>query len=160
MNKSRAFVDRRTFLQGAAGVAVAAVCGGSAIARHDDDALLDDLSRRCFQYFWDATDPETGLCRDLIHGNPADNATKGDESRGSTGVTGFALTALCIGAERRWIAREQAKGRVRRALRSYTNGKVFATHGWFYHFIDVHTVSAGKTWRFPRAIASGCLPLR
>jgi hypothetical protein len=107
------FVDRRTFLQGAAGVAVAAVCGGSfAIARRDDDALLDNLSCRCFQYFWDATDAETGICRDLIHGDPADNAKKGDEPRGSTGVTGFALTAFCFGAKRKWIAREQAKDRV------------------------------------------------
>jgi hypothetical protein len=122
MNTSKTFVDRRRFLEGAAGVAVVAVCGGSfATASYDDDALLNDLSRRCFLYFWDATDPETGICRDLIHGDPADNVKKGDESRGSTGVTGFALTALCIGAERKWIAREQAKDRVRRALRSYTN---------------------------------------
>jgi hypothetical protein len=132
MNTSKTFVDRRSFLEGAAGVAVVAVCGGSfAIARYDDYALIDDLSRRCFLYFWDATDPETGICRDLIHGNPADNARKGDESRGSTGVTGFALTALCIGAERKWIAREQAKDRVRRTrsvgqdrTRSVTDGAV------------------------------------
>jgi hypothetical protein len=131
MNTSKTFVDRRSFLEGAAGVAVVAVCGGSfAIARYDDYALIDDLSRRCFLYFWDATDPETGICRDLIHGNPADNARKGDESRGSTGVTGFALTALCIGAERKWIAREQAKDRVRRTrsvgqdrTRSVTDGE-------------------------------------
>jgi hypothetical protein len=82
--------------------------------------------------------------RDLIHGNPAENAIKGDASRGSTGVTGFALTAMCVGAERGWIARQHAKDRVRRALRSYTNGKVTAEHGWFYHFIDVHT---GKRWK-------------
>ena len=30
-------------------------------------------------------------------------------NRGSTGVTGFALTALCIGAEREWIPRRAAK---------------------------------------------------
>ena len=141
MNTLKTFVDRRTFLEGAACVAVAAVCGRSfAITRHHDDAFLDDLIvGGSFQYFWDATDPETGICKDLIHGDSADNAKKGDEARGSTGVTGFALTALCIGAERKWVAREQAKDRVRRALRSYTSGKVFAMNGWFYHFIDVHT---------------------
>lgn len=138
--------DRRHFLKGAAGatLTLAARRGFGFAKRHDDDALLDDLAHRCFQYFWDASDPETGICRDLIHGDPADNAKKGDESRGSTGVTGFCLTALCIGAERKWITRNQAKDRVRRALRSYTSGKVYANHGWFYHFNDVHT---GERWK-------------
>ncbi|HZD49703.1 MAG TPA: glucoamylase family protein [Silvibacterium sp.] len=126
----------------AAGVAGARGFGFA--KRHSDDALLDDLSQGCFEYFRDAIAPETGICRDLIHGNPDDNARKGDESRGSTGVTGFALTSLCIGSERKWIPRAQAKDLVRRALRSYTNGKVFCERGWFYHFIDVHT---GQRWQ-------------
>lgn len=137
--------SRRAFVKGvsAASAALASHRGFGFAKRHNDDALLDDLSKRCFQYFWDASDPETGICRDLIHGNPDDNARKGDEARGSTGVTGFCLTAMCIGAERKWISREQAKDRVRFALRSYTSGKILATHGWFYHFNDVHT---GQRW--------------
>ena len=140
------FIDRRDFLKVAscAAATLTSTHGFGFAKRHDDDALLDDLSRRCFQYFWDASDPETGICRDLIHGDPADNVKKGDEARGSTGVTGFCLTALCIGAERKWITRNQAKDRVRSALRSYTNGKVLATNGWFYHFNDVHT---GQRWK-------------
>ncbi len=84
---------------------------------------------------------------DLIHGNPADSAKKMDDSRGSTGVTGFALTAMCIRCgPYKWIlTREKAKkDLVRRTLRSYTNGKVFAQNGWFYHFNDVHT---GARWK-------------
>src|ERR1700722_2379118 len=140
------FLDRRIFLTGVAGAAVtmASPRGFGFGKRHEDHALLDNLSHRCFRYFWDASDPETGICRDLIHGDPVDNAKKGDEARGSTGVTGFCLTALCIGAERKWIPRDPAKDRVRRILRSYTNGKVPATNGWFYHFIDVHT---GERWK-------------
>ncbi len=140
------FIDRRDFLKVAscAAATLTSTHGFGFAKRHDDDALLDDLSRRCFQYFWDASDPETGICRDLIHGDPADNVKKGDEARGSTGVTGFCLTALCVGAERKWITRNQAKDRVRSALRSYTNGKVLATNGWFYHFNDVHT---GQRWK-------------
>ncbi|MGA7316332.1 MAG: glucoamylase family protein [Silvibacterium sp.] len=137
---------RRKFLQ-LGGVTLAGTAGsrGFGFAKHhSEDALLDDLSQRCFGYFRDAVDSETGICRDLIHGNPNHNARKGDESRGSTGVTGFALTSLCIGSERKWIPRAQAKNLVRRALRSYTNGKVFCERGWFYHFIDVHT---GQRWK-------------
>lgn len=140
------FIDRRDFLKVAscAAATLTSTHGFVFAKHHDDDALLDDLSRRCFQYFWDASDPETGICKDLIHGDPADNVKKGDEARGSTGVTGFCLTALCIGAERKWITRNQAKDRVLSALRSYTTGKVLATNGWFYHFNDVHT---GQRWK-------------
>jgi hypothetical protein len=138
--------NRRNFIKGSASVSLALAAGhGFAFGkRHDDNALLDDLSHSCFQYFWDASDPETGICRDLIHGDLADNLKKGDEARGSTGVTGFCLTALCIGAERKWVARNDARDRVRRALRSYTNGTVFAQRGWFYHFNDIHT---GQRWK-------------
>lgn len=43
---------------------------------HDDDALLDELSQRCFGFFADAMDTETGICMDLIHGNPDDDAQR------------------------------------------------------------------------------------
>lgn len=138
-------IHRRSFIEIAGAAVLSEAFPAFAIGRHrNDDTLLDDLSRRCFQYFADAIDPETGICVDLIHGDPADNARKGDQARGSTGVTGFALTAMCIGAERGWIARDQAKNHVRHTLRSYTNGKVVNEHGWFYHFLDVHS---GARWR-------------
>src|SRR5260370_29169394 len=102
-------LDRRNFLKTstAAVLTLAARRGFGFVQHYNDDALLDDLFHRCFQYFWDASDPQTGICRDLIHGDPADNERKGDEPRGSTGVTGFCLTALCIGAERTWITRAE-----------------------------------------------------
>jgi hypothetical protein len=139
-------VPRRTFvkLASSAGIALASRHSFGFAKRHNDDALLDELSERCFRYFWDASDPETGICRDLIHGDTNDNLKKGDEARGSTGVTGFSVTAMCIGAERKWISRDQAKDRVRRALRSYTNGKAAGNNGWFYHFNDIHT---GQRWK-------------
>jgi hypothetical protein len=138
--------DRRNFIKRSAAIslALAASRGFVFAKRYDDAALLDDLSRRSFQYFWDASDPQTGICRDLLHGDPADILKKGDESRGSTGVTGFSLTALCIGAERKWVTRNDAKDRVRRTLRSYTNGTALAEHGWFYHFNDIHS---GQRWK-------------
>lgn len=56
----------------------------------------------------------------------------------SSASTGFALTALCIGAERGWIPRAQARERVLAALRFYAD-KSFQEHGWFYHFVDCST---------------------
>jgi hypothetical protein len=146
MNLSDGFLSRRELLKTAAGAALVRACqrGFAFGRRYNDDALLNELSERCFRFFQNAMDRETGICKDLIHGNPQDNTSKGDESRGSTGVTGFCLTAICIGAERKWIPRQDAKDRVRRALRSYTNSRVECIHGWFYHFIDVHT---GQRWK-------------
>ena len=103
-----------------------------------DDQLLDDLSRRCFFYFWEESDPHSGIARDRAR---ADGRLHPSEGRfvGSTGATGFALTALCIGAERGWVSRHAARSRVQAALRSYAEGPVGNVHGWFYHFLDVRT---------------------
>ena len=61
-----------------------------------DDQLLDDLSRRCFHYFWEQSDPHAGIAR---HRARADGSRHPSEGQyvGSTGATGFALSALCIG---------------------------------------------------------------
>ena len=77
----------------------------------EDNAFLEDLSRRSFQYFWEQADPGTGLVRDRarINGNAVNEIA-------STAATGFGLTALSIAAERKWITREDAKNRVRTTL--------------------------------------------
>ena len=69
-------LDRRGFLKGAAGatLTLAASRGFCIAPKYNDDALLDELSHRCFLYFADAIDPETGICKDLIHGAQADSA--------------------------------------------------------------------------------------
>lgn len=103
-----------------------------------DERLLDDLSHRCFSYFWEESDPHTGIARDRAR---ADGSVHPRPGRfiGSTGATGFALTALCIGAERGWTSRDAARRRVRTALQSYADGPVANVHGWFYHFLDVRS---------------------
>jgi hypothetical protein len=105
-----------------------------------DEQLLDDLCHRCFLYFWEQSDPQTGIARDRAR---ADAGPKSPESRyvGSTGATGFALTALCVGAERGWVSRSEARRRAEAALRSYATGPVANEHGWFYHFVDIRTGS-------------------
>jgi hypothetical protein len=101
-----------------------------------DERLLDDLSHRCFRYFWEQGDPRTGIARDRARADGSEYAPDGRYT-GSTGATGFSLTALCVGAERGWISRVKARDRVRAALRSYASGPVRNEHGWFYHFVDV-----------------------
>jgi hypothetical protein len=140
---SRICVSRRRFLAGSANAGFAALISGSD-ARAASDELLDDLAHRCFRYFWEQSDPHTGIARDRAR---ADGSLYPDDGRyvGSTGATGFALTALCVGAERGWIPRREARERARAALSSYAAGPVANEHGWFFHFIDVRTGARFRT---------------
>jgi hypothetical protein len=73
-----------------------------------DDELPDDLSHRCFRYLWEQSDPQTGITRDRARADASEYTLEGRYT-GSTGATGFALTALCIGAQRAWIRRTEAR---------------------------------------------------
>ena len=59
------------------------------------DALLQDLEQRSFRFFWETTDPATGLAPDRWP----------TPSFASVAAVGFALTAYPIGATRGWITR-------------------------------------------------------
>ncbi|MFC2149315.1 glucoamylase family protein [Candidatus Auribacterota bacterium] len=73
--------------------------------------FLDALERKAFQYFLDNQSGDTGLFRDT--------AGRGDAS---IAVTGMGLTAICIGVERGWIDRDDARRRVLKAVRFFARG--------------------------------------
>jgi len=134
------FRTRREFL-----AIPARVLAGPALARGagrplavEDERLLDDLSRRCFLYFWEQSDSHSGIARDRARADGRLHSLEGRDV-GSTGATGFALTALCIAAEHGWVSRRAARNRARATLRSYATGPVAHEHGWFYHFLDVRS---------------------
>jgi hypothetical protein len=102
-----------------------------------DEAFLEDVSRRSFQYFWDQADPNTGLVPDRARMDGS-QLQESHRNVASIAATGFGLTALCIAAERKWITAEQARERVRNTLRFFGN-KAFQKHGWFYHWMDAKT---------------------
>ena len=134
---------RREFLAASAQGFATALSGARARAAglpltSADDQLLDDLSRRCFYYFWEQSDPHTGIARDRARADGSPHPSEG-QYVGSTGATGFALSALCIGAERGWISRAAARRRAQAALHSYVTGPVANVHGWFYHFLDIRS---------------------
>ena len=102
-----------------------------------DEAFLADLQERLFQYFWQQADPETGLVPDRARtdGSALD---QNHQNVGSIAATGFGLTALCIGAERRWIESAAAKERTRATLRFFAD-RAYHQQGWFYHWLDTKT---------------------
>ena len=121
-------------------------------------AAVDDLERRTFQWFWDTANPHSFLVPDRW-------PTK---SFSSIAAVGFGLTAYCIGAERGYVTRAEARDRVLSTLQSLlampqgpqATG-VSAYKGFFYHFLDMETAARYKdvelstidsTWLFSGAL--------
>jgi hypothetical protein len=105
----------------------------------EDDAFVEDLSRRTFMFFWEQADPRTGIVRDRARtdGAPVNQI-------GSIAAVGFGLSGLCIAAERGWLPRPQVLERARATLRFFA---VTMPHerGWFYHFVNLGT--GAREWK-------------
>lgn len=96
------------------------------------DALVSDLHQRSFRFFWDTTDPATGLAPDRWP----------TPSFASIAAVGFALTAYPVGVVNGWITRAQARERTLATLRFFANAPQGDSasadsgfHGFFYHFL-------------------------
>ena len=100
-----------------------------AVSPAPDAALLDDVERRTFHFFWDLADPNTLLIPDRAP-TPAFS---------SIAAVGFGLTAYGIGAERGYVTRAQAADRVLATLRSLLANSEAAHNGFYYHFLDMRT---------------------
>ena len=105
----------------------------------DDDAFLEDLSRRTFMFFWEQADPATGLVRDRARtdGVPVNDI-------GSIASVGFGLSGLCIAAERGWVPRPDAVARARTTLRFFAE-RMPHQRGWFFHFVNLRT--GAREWK-------------
>jgi hypothetical protein len=105
----------------------------SATLTSQDDAFLEDLSRRSFTFFWDQADPVTGIVRDRSR---TDGGTVNDV--GSIAAVGFGLTGICIAAERGWLPRDRLVERARATLRFFAR-RMPHERGWFHHFVNLGT---------------------
>jgi hypothetical protein len=110
--------------------------GGRRRAVAHPAALLDDVQKRTFLFFWETTNPQNGLVPDRW---PA-------ESFSSIAAVGFGLTAYGVGAEHGWITRAQAAERTLTTLRFFLSSKqgdarsgVTGYRGFYYHFVDMKT---------------------
>ena len=87
-----------------------------------DDAFLEDVSKRSFMFLWDHTNPKNGLTLDR---SGTDGTRKPESHRSyniaSIAASGFALTGYCIAADRGWIPRDQLKERTRNTLDFFAN---------------------------------------
>ena len=99
----------------------------------EDDQFLDQLEQVNFRYFWEQTNPETGITKDRCSLKSADNGIVG-----SIAATGFGLTALCIGQQRGFVSFSEARERALATLNSLW--RVLPNHrGFFYHWANINT---------------------
>jgi hypothetical protein len=134
-------MDRRKFIALSASalacLAVKVVLSRLIQPAESDEAFLDDLERRSFDFFRENSDGSTGLVPD--RGITGEGAYSLDmRPAASAAATGFGLAALGIGVDRGWIDRTEAGRRVRTALR-FLAERAPHEHGWYYHWMDGHT---------------------
>jgi hypothetical protein len=137
-------LSRRAFLalSSGAGAALLSGCGGSASPAASAPPgttltpLLASLQQQTFNYFWETSDPVTGLAPDRYPNPPF----------ASIAAIGFALTAYPIGVENGWITRSAAAQRVQATLQFLWSAPQGAAssgcagyQGFFYHFLDMQT---------------------
>src|SRR5882762_683661 len=133
-------LPRRCFLSLAAALPVLSSLGRRLSS--SDDAFLEDLSFRAFLFFSEHSDPHTGLVLDRVRTNGADILGRNLEVA-STALTGFALTAMCIASDRRWMDPNQLRDRVRATLRHFAYDQEHV-RGWYYHFVN--RKSGARVW--------------
>ncbi|MFH0993141.1 MAG: glucoamylase family protein [bacterium] len=101
------------------------------------DVLTNEL-HRSFNYFMELANRQE---ESDAYGLVADGTRTPD--RASVACVGFGLSALPIGVERGFISYESAKKAALLTLRTFVK-TIAHHHGFFVHFVDLHT---GSTWK-------------
>jgi hypothetical protein len=104
-----------------------------------DEALLEEIERAAFDFFWTEAGARTGQVKDRALLN-------GKDSRlvASIGATGFGLSGLCIGEARGYGKKNNIAERVKTTLR-FLWQELPHEHGFYYHFIDMNT--GARQWK-------------
>jgi hypothetical protein len=97
-----------------------------------ENEFLEEVEHRSFLFFWEETNPSTGLIKDRSLANGPD-----PRDIASIAATGFGLTALCIADSRGWLDGKRIRERVRNTLH-FVASRVPREHGFFYHFLNMN----------------------
>jgi hypothetical protein len=103
-----------------------------ALAALPDDALLEQVQRQCFRYFWDGADTLSALAADRrqLSKPQADIPV-------TIGGSGFGLMAMIVAVERGWVRREAALERLSLMLGFLAGATSY--HGVYSHFMNTRT---------------------
>jgi len=93
-----------------------------------DEALLEEVQRASFLYFWKEVGSPACLVKDRMKAPVA-----------SIAAVGFQLASLPIGVERGWITREQGRERAETVLGALLEREDNKKFGVYLHYPDMHT---------------------
>src|SRR6187401_673202 len=111
-----------------------------------DSALLDEVQKQTFRYFWDFAHPVSGMARERS------NIINYGHETVTTGGTGFGVMSVIVAVERKWITRDTAARFMRKMINFLLKANSY--HGAFPHWLDGAT---GKTIPFSRKDDGGDL---
>lgn len=107
----------------------------------DEELLLDSIQHKTFLFFLNEHHAEWGIVKDRA----------ASWAPASIASTGFGIPSFAIGAERKWITREQAAGITLNILKFFTNSDQSADSnatgykGFYYHFLRMD--SGTREWK-------------
>ena len=104
----------------------------------DDNAFLEDLTKRGCMFFFEQADEASGQVLDRAANKISSGAFDKARSIASIAATGFGLSALCVADKRKYFPADQIKTRVQATLQFHLN-KMPHQHGFLFHFNDVRT---------------------
>ena len=102
---------------------------GSA-AQLTDDALMDTVQRRTFNYFWEGAEPNSGLAPERIHIDGI--YPEKDQNVITSGGSGFGIMAILSGIDRNYITREEGLARMEKIVSFLEKADRF--HGAYPHW--------------------------
>lgn len=100
-----------------------------------DEALLDSVQRRTFNYFWDGAEPTSGLARERFHVDGV--YPENDKNIVTSGGGGFGIMAVLAGIDRGYVTREQGLKRMTKIVSFLEKADKF--HGAYPHWWDGET---------------------
>jgi hypothetical protein len=106
---------------------------------NEDNALLEAVESAAFLFFWEQSNPQTGLVKDRC------NTTQpaGKQAVASLAATGFGLSAMCIGHKRGYAPPGEILVRVISTLQ-FLWQKMPTHRGFFFHWANFAT--GERTW--------------
>ena len=98
--------------------------------RLSDDALMDTVQRRTFNYFWDGAEPNSGLARERIHMDGV--YPENDQNVITSGGSGFGIMAILAGIDRGYVTRQEGLERMEKIVSFLETADRF--HGAYPHW--------------------------
>ena len=98
--------------------------------RLSDDALMDTVQRRTFNYFWEGAEPNSGLARERIHIDGV--YPENDQNVITSGGSGFGIMAILAGIDRGYVTRQEGLERMEKIVSFLETADRF--HGAYPHW--------------------------